>query len=193
MTRNGSTNVVSELADYLKRKNPKRRGYSKRNLYNMVRFYDVYSSPDFAILTEQLRLSEFVQMSTAQIAASQIVQLPTAQIGSTEIVQMASAQFATTPLPAVLCLTTFSNHSEIANRCSSDEERIFYILYSAHNHLKYEELRRCIVNQTYESVMSKEKMMSPTMVAEYKRILVPREVMKKSLAEYCEFLKDQYK
>jgi len=34
--------------------------------------------------------------------------------------------------------------------------------------------------------------MSPTMVAEYRRMLLPREVMKKSLAEYCEFLRDQY-
>ena len=30
------TNVVGDLADYLKRQNPKRRGFSKRNLYNMV-------------------------------------------------------------------------------------------------------------------------------------------------------------
>ena len=35
--------------------------------------------------------------------------------------------------------------------------------------------------------------MSPTMVAEYKRVLIPREVMKKSLAEYCEFLKKENK
>lgn len=28
--------VVSDLADYLKRINPKRRGFGKRNLYNMV-------------------------------------------------------------------------------------------------------------------------------------------------------------
>ena len=32
--------VVSELADYLKRMNPKRRGFGKRHLYNMVKFYD---------------------------------------------------------------------------------------------------------------------------------------------------------
>ena len=31
--------VVSELADYLKRLNPRRKGYGKRNLYNMVNFY----------------------------------------------------------------------------------------------------------------------------------------------------------
>ena len=39
---------------------------------------------------------------------------------------------------------------------------------------------------------SMSRTMSPTMVAEYERILIPREVMKKSLAEYCEFLKGQY-
>ena len=31
--------------------------------------------------------------------------------------------------------------------------------------------------------------MSPVMVAEYRRLLVPEEVMKKSLEEYCEFMK----
>ena len=35
--------VVTDLADYLKRRNPKRRGYSKRNLYNMIGFYAVHS------------------------------------------------------------------------------------------------------------------------------------------------------
>ena len=34
--------------------------------------------------------------------------------------------------------------------------------------------------------------MSPTMVAEYRRILVPREVMKRSLSEYCEYLKQEF-
>jgi len=35
--------------------------------------------------------------------------------------------------------------------------------------------------------------MSPTMVAEYNRLLVPREVATKSLAEYCAYLKQSYK
>jgi len=146
--------VVSELADFLKRQNPKRRGYSKRNLYNMVKFYDVYSANDYRLLTEQLKLSEFVQSQTAQITSRPIVQLST-------------AQFQSTQLPVVLCLTTFTNHIEILNRCKSYEEYIFYTLYAADQHLKVEELRRCIVNQTYTSIMSKEKMMSPAMLKQY--------------------------
>ena len=144
--------VVSELADYLKRMNPKRRGYSKRNLYNMVRFYDAYSSDSFSQLIAQLQLSEFVQTQTAQIEAHPIVQMPSAQFGQSQ-------------LPSLLGLTTFSNHIEIVNRCSGNEERIFYILYSAHQHLRCDELRRCIINQTFSSIMSKEKMMTSSLTA----------------------------
>lgn len=71
--------VVSELADYLKRHNPKRRGYGKRNLYNMVMFYDNYSSSKFQEVTEQLWHSEFVQSGIAQIEARPIVQMSSAK------------------------------------------------------------------------------------------------------------------
>ena len=56
------TKVVSDLADYLKRQNPKRRGYAKRNLYNMVKFYEMYSREDFVALTDILNINEFVQL-----------------------------------------------------------------------------------------------------------------------------------
>lgn len=146
--------VVSELADYLKRQNPARKGCSKRNLYNMVLFYDAYSSQSFWGLVEQLQLSDFVQSQTAQIASKPIVQMPSAQLQDGQI-------------PALLALTTFSNHIEILNRCSNYEERVFYVLYSAQHHLTYQELRRCIVSQTYDSIMSKGKMMNPALLKQY--------------------------
>ena len=34
-----------------------------------------------------------------------------------------------------------------------------------------------------------DRTMSPMMVAEYRRLLIPEEMMKKSLEEYCEFMK----
>ena len=37
-------------------------------------------------------------------------------------VQMASAQIEECSVPAVLCLTTFSNHTEILNRCKDIED-----------------------------------------------------------------------
>ena len=151
------TKVVGDLADYLKRQNPRRRGLSKRNLYNMVKFYDVYSRPIFIDRISQLNINEFVQLQTAQIQDTTIVQLPTAQLETTNNKQ----------IPALLTITTFTNHVEIMNRCRSDEERIFYMLYARHQGLKTEELRRCIVNQTFSSLMDKEKMMSPKLLADY--------------------------
>lgn len=146
--------VVSELADYLKRHNPKRRGYGKRNLYNMVTFYDSYNSTEFQNVVEQLRLSAFVQTQTAQIELQPIV-------------QTTSAQFQMCSLPRILCLATFSNHTEILNRCDGHEERIFYMLYSAHQHLTNKELRRCIVTQTFENLMKEGKPMTPALIAQY--------------------------
>ncbi len=146
--------VVSELADYLKRQNPKRRGYGKRNLYNMVCFYETYSAKQITQVVKQLDINEFVQSQTAQIAPMENVQLPTAQLGKPSI-------------PAILYLTSFTNHMEILHRCKSTEEALFYMLYAAHNHLNVVELRRSIVNQTYESIMSKEKMMSPALLEQY--------------------------
>ena len=47
------------------------------------------------------------------------------------------------------------------------EESIFYMLYAAQQHLKVEELRRSIINQTYSAIMSKEKKMSPALLKQY--------------------------
>lgn len=154
------TKVVSDLADYLKRKNPKRRGYGKRHLYNMVKFYETYSRKEFTNIIDNLKLPEIVQSGIAQLDDKlqnvEIVQFPIAQI-----------EEIYSPMPQLLTLVPFTGHLEIMNRCRTDEERIFYMLYASHQRLKTEELRRCIVNQTYSSLMDKEKMFSPRMLAEY--------------------------
>ena len=76
---NWGAKVVSDLADYIKRHNPQLRGYSKRNLYNMVKFYETYSQEQFITLTQSLQVDEFVQLPTAQMPSDEIVQLATAQ------------------------------------------------------------------------------------------------------------------
>ncbi len=115
------------------------------------------------------------------------MQLPTAQLKILE---------SDNNIPAILTITTFPNHVEIMNRCGSFEERIFYMLYAYNQNISTEELRRCIINQTYASLMNKDNIveytlsrsLSPTMVAEYRRKLIPIDVMRKSLEKYCEFL-----
>ena len=68
----GSKTVV-ELEDYLKTRNPKSKGFGRRQIYNMVEFYETYSSAEFHSLYEQLKLEEFVQLPTAQIGGDDII------------------------------------------------------------------------------------------------------------------------
>ena len=156
------TKIVSDLADYLKRINPKQRGFGKRHLYNMVKFYDTYSAKPFLNTLSNLHLPELVQSRIAQL------EMPSKSV-TNEIVQLGIAQLEEDlqPLPKLLSIIPFTSHIEIMNRCRSDEERIFYMLYARHQGLKTEELRRSIVNQTFSSLMDKEKMLSPKLLDEY--------------------------
>ena len=141
--------VVSELADYLKRQNPKRRGFGKRNLYNMVKFYDTYSTVEFVEITQKTKISEFVQLETAQIGSvkepNEIVQLATAQLSPDRDVKRDNENPS---IGIILCP-------------SADRSMVEYTL---------------------------SRSLSPTMVTEYRRKLIPQEVMQKSLDEYCSYL-----
>ena len=128
--------VVSELADYLKRQNPKRRGFGKRHLYNMVKFYDTYSTDDFQRLGEHLKLDEIVQLPIAQLedtnGQNEFVQLPIAQISPDRDVKRDNENPS---IGIILCP-------------SADRSMVEYTL---------------------------SRSLSPTMVAEYRRKLIPQE------------------
>ena len=83
---------MTEFEDYLKTRNPKLRGFGRRQIYNMVEFYDTYSSREFADIFKRLRLWEFVQSAIAQLPDGQIVQPAAAQMDGGEIVQSPTAQ-----------------------------------------------------------------------------------------------------
>jgi predicted nuclease of restriction endonuclease-like (RecB) superfamily len=157
------TKVVSDLADFLKRQNPKLRGFGKRHLYNMVKFYETYSRVEFNDLIQHLQLPEIVQSAIAQLGNNQVYE---------EFVQssIAQIQHPLISMPNLLALIPFTGHIEIMNRCRNDEERVFYMLYAYQQRLKTDELRRCIVNQTYASLMDKNKMLSPKMISEYPNV-----------------------
>ena len=67
--------VVTQLSEYLRTKDPTLKGYSRRNIYNMVMFYDEYSSEVFRDYLQSLPLSDFVQSGTAQMNKNTIVQI----------------------------------------------------------------------------------------------------------------------
>lgn len=136
--------VVAQLSEYIRSTRPDIKGFSKRNIYNMVMFYDEYSSELFAAAIRKYMTDKFVQSETAQIVQSQTGQMPN-----------------------ILALTTLTNHIEISCRCKSVEERLFYILYSHKEHLFVRELQRCISNQTYSALLSNKTNLSKGLLETY--------------------------
>ena len=84
--------TVEALSDYLKTRNPKRKGYGKRQIYNMVQFYDTYTMPEYQAISERLRLYEFVQMASAQIEEGAIVHSANAQIETAVVLPSTTAK-----------------------------------------------------------------------------------------------------
>lgn len=147
--------VVTQLSEYIRSQHPDIKGFRRSSIYNMVLFYDEYSSAAFAAIVEKYLNSEFVQPRIGQIETSNFeassdhaitVQPKTAQIVRPEIGQM----------PKILELTTLTNHIEILCRCKNNEERMFYILYANKEHLVKRELQRCISNQTFSALLGKD-------------------------------------
>lgn len=156
--------VVTQLSEYIRSRRPDIKGYSRRSIYNMVMFYDEYSSETFSVTVEKYLNSEFVQPRTAQIEANRLTQETTVivQTASAQLVQPTSGQ-----MPQILELTTLSNHIEILCRCKSTEERMFYILYANKEHLSFKEMQRCISNQTYTALLSSKNNMSKGLLNAY--------------------------
>jgi len=144
--------AVDELVDYIHRHDPTAKGYGRSNLYSMVAVYEAFSSADFQTLLA--RYASFVQPTVAQIELSGFVQPVAGQVADAkEIVQPVAGQ----SIPSVLFLTTFTNLVEIINRVHTAQERLFYIVYSHRENLRKLELRRCLVNDTYSTLLGGDK------------------------------------
>ena len=150
--------VVTQLSEYIRSKRPDIKGYSRSSIYNMVMFYDEYSSDAFNITLKKYITTEFVQTLSGQIQINETqkncITLPIVQTLSGQLIKPIKS------FPKILELTTLSNHIEILCRCKSNEERLFYILYANKERLVFRELQRCISNQTYTSLLGSKENMS---------------------------------
>lgn len=162
--------VVTQLSEYIRSHRPDLKGYSRSSIYNMVMFYDEYSSEAFRNTVQQFFSNGIVQPKTAQLMErvvtgnNAIVQTESVQLTASndEFVQPKTGQFM-----SLLNLTTLTNHVEILCRCRSQEERLFYILYAHKEHLVKRELQRCISNQTYATLLGNKSNMSKGMLEVY--------------------------
>lgn len=165
-TQQWGSKVVTQFAEFMKVKVPEQKGFSRRNIYNMVMFYEEYSCQSFLSTIQSYLPNSFVQLPTAQIpstdiktisAPAEIVQLPTTQLGQSKIGLM----------PEILLSTSYTNHIAILNQCKSAEERLFYIIYSNRERLKVKELQRCISNDTYSTLLGSKHNLSKGLLQTY--------------------------
>ena len=144
--------VVRQLSDYIRTKYPAARGWSYRTLYKMVQLYDTYTTASFSALIEKTDMTKY----------GDIVPFETAQIDGKLIVPFEMAQ-----IPSVLFATGWTNHQIILNRCKSDTERLFYMLYAGKEHLENKELLRTIKTDTINSLLGGKDVQSEVMTKTY--------------------------
>lgn len=153
--------VVTQLAEYLRTKDPSLKGYSRRNIYNMVSFFESYSS------------SQFLQLISALKPSNSIVQNETAQLQYIDLQLNELVQFETALIkdskafPQMLSFINWTSHVEILNKCSLLEERLFYMLYANKERLEVKALQRAIKTNAYAHILGKDIIQSQGMQTAY--------------------------
>ena len=176
--------VVRMLADYIRTRDPKAKGWSYSTIYRMVRFYDTYSSEEFTQIVNRYGMQNYLAETENKKLASvngEIVSIGLTQRGEDKIVPIELAQlndnvivsFEMTQIPSVLFATGWTNHQIIMNRCKNHSERLFYMLYAGKQQLSNKELIRVIKTNTMNSLLG-GKMQSEMMKRNYEiRVIHP--------------------
>lgn len=141
-TASWGSQTIKHLSEYLRKESPSLRGYSRRHLYNMVEFYNCYTSSDFDSYMQRWPQLNYRYDSTGRFVQPVIAQIQPIDKDTSEIVQSLIAQLR--PIPQFLLNISFSNHIIIINGCKNMDARIFYTLYSYREHLTTRPLQRAI-------------------------------------------------
>ena len=144
--------VVRMLADYIRTKSPKAKGWSYRTIYKMVQFYETYSSQGFNEIVHHYGMQHYLSNTDQREFPDE----------KKTIVPFEMAQ-----IPSVLFSTGWTNHQIIMNRCKTDAERLFYMLYAGKEQLENKELVRVIKTNTMTSLLGSKDVQSEMMKREY--------------------------
>ena len=139
--------VVDQLAKFLKENQPDLKGFDRRAIYRMVKFYETYNHPEIVVIGTPL-------LKGAEIQPFKFVGFETPQIAEIEILQ-------------ILSLINWASHLEILSGCKTNEERLFYIILTHKEKLYAKELRRQIESSVYERSLLGEKKQSPKLKEMY--------------------------
>jgi predicted nuclease of restriction endonuclease-like (RecB) superfamily len=129
--------TVAELAQYIQKHHPEMKGFDKRNLYRMCRFYEIYKdSAIVAPLAPQLQKPDSKGDIIVAPLAPQFDESNLSDIRNTVLAQI-----------------SWSPHLIVMERCKTPEEREFYIRLCIREHYSKRELDRQINSSVYERIM----------------------------------------
>ncbi len=158
-------NTVGELATFVQNKFTGFSGFTRRGLYRMKQFYEVYSSAEFVSpIATQLEVFFAGNKESVKVSA-----LPTQMLGPKSKTKKVSA--VPTPLnqltvlqdkliALILCKVTWSNHLEILSQTKSAEEKFFYLLHCIKEKWSMRDLRRQLSSGYFERTMLSDKKVS---------------------------------
>ena len=142
--------IVDNLAIWLKETEPGLKGYERRSLYRMRSFFTAWQSTDWSLLPPFLQENEGSEISFPIISTQKIVSTV-----STQSQSMGS-------IPAILLKISWSHHIELLSGCTSQEERLFYLILAIKDNYDVRDLRRQIKSGLFErQMLAKQTLLVP--------------------------------
>lgn len=133
--------IVDNLAIWLKETEPGLKGYERRSLYRMRSFFTAWQATDWSLLPPFLQENEGSEISFPII--------------STQSQSMGS-------IPAILLKISWSHHIELLSGCTSEEERLFYLILAVKDKYDVRDLRRQIKSGLFErQMLAKQTLLVP--------------------------------
>ncbi|HTI08213.1 MAG TPA: PDDEXK nuclease domain-containing protein [Puia sp.] len=125
--------VVNQLADWLKKKEPAIKQFDRRSLYRMREFYLTWHALDWEALKKD---------------GSIVSQIESFDNQDNKFVVSLTPQF--TQFPNILSSLSWTHHVEILSRTKNLEEKVFYLLLGTKEKYTVRELKRQIDSGLYE-------------------------------------------
>ncbi len=130
--------VVSKLSEWLQKKEPGLKGYDRRSLYRMRVFFDTWQSADWSMLPEIFQENSILETELPIFSEQKIVATVSPQSPN---------------IPPILLRLSWSHHIDLLSGCTSNEERLFYLLLAIKDRYDVRDLRRQIKSALFERQM----------------------------------------
>lgn len=168
-------NVVNQLADWLQTQEPGLKGHDRRSLYRMREFFEQWAEVDWSL----------ARLPNAPVNHGSELEIP----GLGEIVGSVIPQLP--PMPVMLARLSWTHHLEILKRCTSPEEKLFYIELLDRDVRKPHEnpsigilLCKSKNDEVVEIALSRQ--LSPTLVSVYETKFLDKNLLRHLLHEWSE-------